>query len=105
MMEWWMGLPCNIECVPCSNEEGLEQYRGGEWVAPRVDPEWMDLSRWGHIATTGCVGWPHPDNYGVHQFLNAIQSGQNVMVLGTLGTPHFAVFNGLDPPLPKGEAT
>ena len=22
-MKWWMGAPCNLECVPCSNEEGL----------------------------------------------------------------------------------
>ena len=22
-MEWWMGAPCNLQCVPCSDEEGL----------------------------------------------------------------------------------
>ena len=22
-MEWWMGAPCNLECVPCSDEVGL----------------------------------------------------------------------------------
>ena len=22
-MEWWMGAPCNLECVTYSNEEGL----------------------------------------------------------------------------------
>ena len=44
-MEWWMGVPCHLECVPCSDEEGLLKFKGGEWVAPKVDPEWIDLSR------------------------------------------------------------
>ena len=22
-IEWWRGAPCNLECVPCSDEEGL----------------------------------------------------------------------------------
>ena len=22
-MEWWMGGPCHLECVPCSDAEGL----------------------------------------------------------------------------------
>ena len=34
-----------------------------------------------------------------------IQSGQNITVLGTLGTPQLAIFSSVDPPLPKGEAT
>ena len=28
-MEWWMGTPCHLECVPCSYVEGLWQFRGG----------------------------------------------------------------------------
>ena len=69
-MEWWMGASCNLECVPCSGEEGLWQYSGGEWVASKVDPEWIDLSQWGQIAPTGSVGWPHLDNYGIPQLLD-----------------------------------
>ena len=103
-MEWWMGAPCNLGCVPCSNE-GLWQFRGGEWIAPGVDPEWIDPSRWVQVAPTGCVGWPHPDNYGVPQFLDAIQSGHNIMALRGPGDSCLAVFSGIDPPLPKGEAT
>ena len=53
----------------------------------------------------GCAGQPHPDNYGVPQFLDAIQSGHNIMAFGPLGTPCLAIFSGVDPPLPKGEAT
>ena len=49
-MEWWMGAPCNLEGVPCSNEQGLQQFRGGEWVAPVVDPEWINPSSWGQSA-------------------------------------------------------
>ena len=40
-----------------------------------------------------------------HQLLDAIQSGQNVLALGALGTPHLVIFSSADPPLPKGEAT
>ena len=29
--------PCNLECIPCNNKEGLQQYRGGKRVGPRVD--------------------------------------------------------------------
>ena len=47
----------------------------------------------------------HSKNYGVPQFLEAIQGRQNITVLGALGTPHLAVFNGSDPPLPKGGTT
>ena len=28
-IEWWMGAPCNLECIPCSDKEGLWQFRGG----------------------------------------------------------------------------
>ena len=30
-MEWWMEAPCYLECVPCSSNEGLQQFRGGDW--------------------------------------------------------------------------
>ena len=55
--------------------------------SPRVDPEWIDPSRQGQLAPTGCAGWPHPVNYGVPQFLDAIQSEHNIRGLGALGTP------------------
>ena len=42
-----MGTSCNLEFVPCSNEEGLQEFRGGEWVAPRVDSEWIDSLKQG----------------------------------------------------------
>ena len=84
-MQWWIGAPCNLECVPCSEEEGLQQFRGGEWVAPRVDPEWIDLSQWCQIAPTGCAGQSHPHNYGVPQFLDVIKSGHNISALGAWG--------------------
>ena len=70
-----MGAPYKLECVPCSNEEGLWQFRRGESVASRVDPEWIDPSRQGQIVPTGSVGWSHPDNYGVPQFLDASTIG------------------------------
>ena len=57
------------------------------------------------MVPTGCVGQPHPDNCGVHKFLDAIQSGHNVSALGAIGTPCLAMFSGVDPPLSKGEAT
>ena len=82
-----MGTPCHLGYAPISSEEGLLQLRGGEWVAPKVDLEWIDPSQWGQIAPTGCVRWPHPDNYGVPQFLGAFQSGHNITVLGMLGIP------------------
>ena len=37
--------PCHLECILCSDEEGFSQIRGGEWVAPRVDLEWINLLR------------------------------------------------------------
>ena len=40
-----MGAPCHLECVPCSDEEGLQQFGGGEWVALREDPELIALLR------------------------------------------------------------
>ena len=52
----------------------------------------------------GIVDWPHPENYGVPQFLEAMQSGQNLIELGTYGTPHIAIFSGSDPPLLKERA-
>ena len=48
--------------------------------------------------------WPHPDDYGVSQFLEALQNGQNCITLGALGTPQLAVFSGIDTHLPKGES-
>ena len=67
--------------------------------------ECIELSRQGQAASMGCVGWPHLENYEVHQFQDAIQSGHNVTVLGALGTPHLAIFRAVDPSLPKGETT
>ena len=58
-MEWWMGASCNLKCVPCTDEEGLQQLKGGEGIAPRVDSEWIDLSSKGQSASMRCVGWPH----------------------------------------------
>ena len=52
----------------------------------------------------GCVGWHHPDNYGVPQFLDAIQSGHNILTLRALGIPSCHI-SGVDPPLSKGKAT
>ena len=49
--------------------------------------------------------WPHPDYNGVPQFLEVIQNGQNITALGALWTHHLVLFSGMDPPLPKGEAT
>ena len=86
-MEWWKGAPCHLEFVPCSNEEGLLQFSGGEWVAPKVHPEWIDPSCQGQLSPIGGAGQPHPDNYGVPQFLDVIQSGHNLSMLGALGTP------------------
>ena len=99
------GAPGNLEYVPCNNEEGLQQFRVGKWVALRVDLEWIDPSSRGHPAPMGCVGWPHPDNYRIPQFLDAIQSGHNIMAFWDLGTPHLAICSFVAPPLPKGEAT
>ena len=28
-MEQWMGASCNLKCAPCSDEEGLQQFREG----------------------------------------------------------------------------
>ena len=47
----------------------------------------------------------HSKHYRVPQFLEVIQNAQNITALGALGTPHLAIFSGVDPPLPKGEAT
>ena len=99
------GAPCDLECVPCSDEDLFWQFWGGEWVAPREDPEWTDQSRQGQLSPMGCVGCFHPENYKVHQLLDAIQSGHNVLMLGALGTPHLAIFSGIDPPLSKEEAS
>ena len=33
-MEWLMGAPCNFECVPCSDEEGLQQLGGRGMDSP-----------------------------------------------------------------------
>ena len=56
-VEWWVA-PCHLKCVPCSDEEGFQQFRGGEWVAPRVDPEWIDLSSQGHQPPWDVWGGP-----------------------------------------------
>ena len=103
-MEWWMGAPCHLECVLVSDKE-LWQFRGENWVAPQVDPEWVNPSQ--HYLITSPVGatWPHSDSYGVPQFLEALQSGQNLTTLWALETPQLAVPSGADPPLPKGEST
>ena len=82
-----MGGPCHLECIPCSDEEGIWQFMGGEWVALRVVLEWVDLSRHGQITPMGPVTWAQPDNYRVPQFLEALQKGQNVTALGALETP------------------
>ena len=74
-------------------------------MAPRVDPEWLDPSRHGQITPIGPVAWAQPDNYRALQFLEALQNGQNIAELGSLGTPCLAVFSGTDSLLPKGEAT
>ena len=87
-----MGAPWQLECIPCSDKEGLQQFRGGG-------------SRHGQITPTGYVAQPHPDNYKVPQFLEALQNGQNITALGALGIPHLDIFSGADPPLPKEEAT
>ena len=99
------GAPCHLECILCGDKEGLQQFRGEEWVALRVDVEWVDLSRHGKITPMRPVVWAQPDNYGVPQFLEALQNGQNITALGALGTPYLAIFSGVDSPLPKGEAT
>ena len=70
-----------------------------------MDAEWIDPSRQGQVTPTGATDQSPPKNYGVPQFLEAIHSGQNITVLGVLGTPHLAVFSGSDPPLTKWEAT
>ena len=62
----------------------------------------MNRSRLGQMAHMGCVGWPHPHNYHDPWFLDAIQSGHNIMALGALRIPCLAIFNSVDPPLPKG---
>ena len=73
--------------------------------APQVDTEWIDPSWWGQIAPTGAMDQPHPKNYRLAKFLEAIQSGQNMTAIGTLGTPNWPSLLGSDPSLPKGEAT
>ena len=101
----WSGGPCHLECVPCGDEEGLWQFRGGNWVDPedgsgvgRSVKEWSKNP-------TGQVAWLQPENYGVPQFLEELQNGQNITPLGAMGNPHLAIFSGTGPPLPKGEAT
>ena len=49
-------------------------------------------------------GQLHPENYGFHQLIDAIQSGQNVSALEALGSTHYAIFSYVDLPLQKGEA-
>ena len=93
------------QVCPCSDMEGLLQFRGGEWVAPRVDPEWADPSRCDQLTPTGPVVWVQTDDYGVPQCLQALQNGQNVAALGALETLHLTRFSSADPPLPKGEVT
>ena len=70
-----------------------------------MDTEWIDLSRWQQVTPTGATYKSHPKNYRVPQFPEAIQSGQNITVLGALGTPCLTIFSGSDPPLQKEEAT
>ena len=40
----------------------------------------------GQLTPTGAADYSHPKNYGVPQFLDASQSGQNITVLGALET-------------------
>ena len=32
-MEWWIGVLCHLEWIPCNNEDSLWEFRG-EWVSP-----------------------------------------------------------------------
>ena len=52
-----------------------------------------------------CHGPAPSQKYRVPQFCEAIQSRQNITVLGALGTPCLAVFSGTYPLLPRGDAT
>ena len=85
-------MPCHLECAVCSDEEALRQYHGGKWVAPKEDPEWVDMSRRAQLAPMGQVGWLHPENCGVQQLINALQNGQQGhSTSGPLGTPHISI--------------
>ena len=53
----------------------------------------------------GPVVWAQPDDYGVPQFLEALQNGPYVAVLGVFRTPHLALSSSADTPLHKREAT
>ena len=97
------GAPCHLECIPCGDDEGLQQFRGGEWVALKVDLEWVYLSRHGQITPMRPVTWAQPDNYGVPQFLEVLQNGQSITALGALGTPHLAIFVVQILPFPRGK--
>ena len=48
-MEWWMSAQCYLECIPCSGEDSLWEFRGGGWCPPWMDLEWIDLSRHGPV--------------------------------------------------------
>ena len=97
-----MGVSCHLDCITCNDEEGLQQFRGGEWVVLRVDPEWVDSSQCGQVTPMGPVVWAQPDDYGVPLLLEALQKEQNVVALRALGTPLLAVFSGGDPLLSQG---
>ena len=73
-MECWIRASCQLKCIPCSDEDGLQQFRGGEWVSLRVDPECMDQSRHGQLTPTGPVVWAQPDDYWVPLFLEVLQN-------------------------------
>ena len=38
------GVPCYIECAVYSGKKALRQYCGAEWIAPKEDPEWVNMS-------------------------------------------------------------
>ena len=99
----WMGVHVTLSVSPVAMKKGFNSSGGGEWVAPREDPEWIDLLRWGQLAPMGCVGWPHPDSYGVHQFLDAIQSRHKILAFWALG-PSPCHIQWCRSPLPKREA-
>ena len=100
-MEWWMETLCHLECICCSDEDVLLEFRGNG--CPQVDVEWIDPSRQGKVTLTGATDQSHPENYGVSLFLEAIQGGQNITALEALGTPCLAICSGSDHPLPKGK--
>ena len=53
------------------------------------------MTRQGQVAVSGQIGWMHPTNYGVHQFIDAFQNGQAIQTpLGPLGALKIITFSG-----------